>query len=94
LIAAIALFVILSLSSVRERWLGRRSPPRILAVLPLVNPSSDSGQDYFTDGMTEELTTDLGKISALRVISRTSAMQYKATKKSLPEIARELPNIS
>jgi TolB-like protein/DNA-binding winged helix-turn-helix (wHTH) protein/Tfp pilus assembly protein PilF len=91
-VAAIALLAILSLSSVRERWLGRRSPPRIqsLAVLPLVSLSSDTGQDYFTDGMTEELTTDLGKISALRVISRTSAMQYKGTKKSLPEIAREL----
>jgi TolB-like protein/DNA-binding winged helix-turn-helix (wHTH) protein/Tfp pilus assembly protein PilF len=89
--AAIALLVILSLT-VRERWLGRRSPPRIqsLAILPLVNLSSDAGQDYFADGMTEELTTDLGKISALRVISRTSAMQYKGTKKSLPEIAREL----
>lgn len=91
-IAAIALLAIFSLSNVRERWLGRRSPPHIqsLAVLPLVNLSSDAGQDYFTDGMTEELITDLGKISALRVISRTSAMQYKGTKKSLPEIAREL----
>jgi TolB-like protein/DNA-binding winged helix-turn-helix (wHTH) protein len=90
-IAAIALLVILSLSSLRERWLGRRAPGiQSLAVLPLVNLSSDAGQDYFTDGMTEELTTDLGKISALRVISRTSAMQYKGTKKSLPEIAREL----
>jgi TolB-like protein/DNA-binding winged helix-turn-helix (wHTH) protein len=91
-IAALAVLVIVSLNSVRERWLGRRNPPRIqsLAVLPLVNLSSDAGQDYFTDGMTEELTTDLGKISALRVISRTSAMQYKGTKKSLTEIAREL----
>jgi TolB-like protein/DNA-binding winged helix-turn-helix (wHTH) protein/Tfp pilus assembly protein PilF len=91
-IAAIAVLVILSLNRVREGWLGRRNPPRIqsLAVLPLVNLSSDASQDYFTDGMTEELTTDLGKISALRVISRTSAMQYKGTKKSLPEIAREL----
>jgi TolB-like protein/DNA-binding winged helix-turn-helix (wHTH) protein len=91
-IAAVALLVVLSLSSVRERWLGRHSPPRIqsLAVLPLVNLSSDAVQDYFTDGMTEELTTDLGKIGALRVISRTSAMQYKGTKKSLTEIAREL----
>ena len=91
-LAAIALLVILSLSSVRERWFGHRSPPRIqsLAVLPLVNLSSDTVQYYFTDGMTEELTTDLGKISALRVISRTSAMQYKGSKKSLPEIAREL----
>ena len=91
-VAAITLLVIISMTSVRERWLGHRSPPRIqsLAVLPLVNLSSDAGQDYFTDGMTEELTTDLGKISALRVISRTSAMQYKGTKKSLPEVAREL----
>jgi TolB-like protein/DNA-binding winged helix-turn-helix (wHTH) protein/Tfp pilus assembly protein PilF len=91
-VAAVTLLVIISMTSVREPWLGHRSPPRIrsLAVLPLVNLSSDAGQDYFTDGMTEELTTDLGKISALRVISRTSAMQYKGTKKSLPEVAREL----
>ena len=91
-VAAITLLVIISMTRVREPWLGHRSPPRIqsLAVLPLVNLSSDAGQDYFTDGMTEELTTDLGKISALRVISRTSAMQYKGTKKSLPEVAREL----
>ena len=77
-VAAITLLVIISMTSVREPWLGHRSPPLIqsLAVLPLVNLSSDAGQDYFTDGMTEELTTDLGKISALRVISRTSAMQY------------------
>jgi TolB-like protein/DNA-binding winged helix-turn-helix (wHTH) protein/Tfp pilus assembly protein PilF len=91
-VAPITLLVIISMTRVREPWLGHRSPPRIqsLAVLPLVNLSSDAGQDYFTDGMTEELTTDLGKISALRVISRTSAMQYKGTKKSLPEVAREL----
>ena len=91
-VAAVTLLVIISMTSVREPWLGHRSPPRIrsLAVLPLVNLSSDAGQDYFTDGMTEELTTDLGKISALRVISRTSAMQYKGTKKSLLEVAREL----
>jgi TolB-like protein/DNA-binding winged helix-turn-helix (wHTH) protein len=68
------------------------SPPRIhsLAVLPVVNLSGDVGQDFFADGMTEELTTDLGKISALRVISRTSAMRYKDTKKPLREIAHEL----
>ncbi len=89
---AIALLAGLSLSSVRERLLGRRSPPRIqsLAVLPLENLSGDPDQDYFADGMTEALTTDLGKISVLRVISRTSVMQYKGTKKALPEIAREL----
>jgi len=92
LVVAIVLLVGLSLSSVRERLLGRPSPSHIqsLAVLPLVNLSGDPDQDYFADGMTEALTTDLGKISALRVISRTSVMQYRGTKKSLPEIAREL----
>jgi len=66
--------------------------PRIesLAVLPLANLSGDPEQEYFADGMTEELITNLGKISALRVISRTSVMRYKGTKKPLPEIAREL----
>ncbi len=92
LVVAIALLVGLSLSGVRERLFERRGTPRIqsLAVLPLVNLSSDTGQDYFADGMTEALTTDLGKIRALRVISRTSAMQYKSTKKPLRVIAREL----
>jgi TolB-like protein/DNA-binding winged helix-turn-helix (wHTH) protein len=61
-----------------------------IAVLPLENLSGDPSQEYFADGMTEELTTDLGKIGALRVISRTSTMQYKGSKKPLPEIAREL----
>jgi TolB-like protein/DNA-binding winged helix-turn-helix (wHTH) protein len=63
---------------------------RSIAVLPLQNLSGDPSQDYFVDGMTEELITDLAKISSLRVISRTSVMRYKATKKGLPEIAREL----
>ncbi|HET7106809.1 MAG TPA: winged helix-turn-helix domain-containing protein [Candidatus Acidoferrum sp.] len=67
-----------------------RATIQSIAVLPLVNLSNDASQDYFADGMTEALTTDLGKISALRVISRTSVMQYKGTKKPLPEIAREL----
>ena len=91
-VVAIAVLAGLSLSSVRERVGGRSSTPRIqsFAVLPLVNLSSDADQDYFADGMTDALTTDLGKISALRVISRTSAMQYKNSKKPLREIAREL----
>jgi TolB-like protein/DNA-binding winged helix-turn-helix (wHTH) protein len=63
---------------------------RSIAVLPLDNLSGDSSQDYFVDGMTDELITDLAKVGALRVISRTSVMRYKGTKKSLPEIAREL----
>src|SRR5215472_1537029 len=61
-----------------------------IAVLPLENLSGDSAQDYFADGMTETLITTLAKIGALRVISRTSAMQYKGARKSLPVIAREL----
>jgi TolB-like protein len=52
--------------------------------------SSDASQDYFADGMTDELIADLGQISALRVISRTSIMQYKGARKHLPQIAREL----
>src|SRR5437016_1836140 len=63
---------------------------RSLAVLPLESLSSDASQDYFADGMTDELISDLGKISALRVISRTSVMPYKRVRKSLPQIAREL----
>ncbi|GAC1670558.1 MAG: hypothetical protein PVS2B2_01220 [Candidatus Acidiferrum sp.] len=63
---------------------------RSLAVLPLENLSHDPEQEYFANGMTEALTTELAQISALKVISRTSAMQYKGTKKSLPQIAREL----
>ena len=63
---------------------------RSLAVLPLESLSGDASQDYFADGMTDELITDLGQISALRVISRTSMMTYKHVRKLLPEIAREL----
>jgi TolB-like protein/DNA-binding winged helix-turn-helix (wHTH) protein/Tfp pilus assembly protein PilF len=63
---------------------------RSLAVLPLESLSSDTSQDYFADGMTDELITDLAQISALRVISRTSVMTYKHARKPLPQIAREL----
>lgn len=65
-------------------------PIRSLAVLPLESLSGDASQDYFADGMTDELIADLGQISALRVISRTSVMGYKHTRKPLPQIAREL----
>jgi serine/threonine protein kinase len=61
-----------------------------LAVLPLANLSGDPQQEYFADGMTEELISDLGPISALRVISRTSVLRYKGTQKPVPEVAREL----
>ncbi len=65
-------------------------PLRSIAVLPLENLSGDPSQEYFVDGMTDELITDLAKVGALRVTSRTSVMRYKGAKKSLPEIAREL----
>ncbi len=70
---------------------AHRTPEiHILAVLPLENLSHDPEQEYFADGMADELVTQLGQISAVKVISRTSAMHYKGTKKTLPEIAREL----
>jgi serine/threonine-protein kinase len=66
------------------------SPIESIAVLPLQNLSGDPEQEYFVDGITEALITDLAKISALKVISRNSAMRYKDTDKSIPEIAEEL----
>lgn len=63
---------------------------RSMAVLPLDNLTGDPGQDFFADGMTEALIGDLGKLRGLRVISRTTAMSYKGSRKPLPEIAREL----
>jgi TolB-like protein/DNA-binding winged helix-turn-helix (wHTH) protein/Tfp pilus assembly protein PilF len=92
LVLAAALIGALGLSRVRERLLGQPHSHRIdsLAVLPLADLSGNPDQDFFADGMTEALITDLGKVSALRVISRTSVVQYKGTKKTLPEIAREL----
>jgi TolB-like protein len=76
----------------RDRLLPRPALPRIqsLAVLPLNNLSGDPTQEYFTDGLTEALVTDLAQIHALRVVSRTSSMRYKGTRRPLPEIAREL----
>ena len=61
-----------------------------IAVIPLENLSADPEQEYFSDGITDAVFTDLAKIHGLSVISRTSVMQYKRTKKSIPEIAREL----
>ncbi|MEP6692123.1 MAG: protein kinase [Gemmatimonadaceae bacterium] len=68
------------------------APPsvRAIAVLPLRNVAGDPAQEYFVDGMTEAIIADLSRIKALRVISRTSAMKYKGSDLSLPEIAREL----
>ena len=76
----------------RNRLLRRPAPVTIhsIAVLPLENFSGDPAEDYFADGMTDELTTNLAKVSSLGVIGRTSVMRYKGTHKSIPEIAREL----
>ena len=65
-------------------------PVRSIAIMPLQSLSSDPTQEYFSDGMTDEIITDLAKIRSLRVISRTSMMRYKGTNKSIPEVAREL----
>ena len=93
-LAAVGLLALLafSVTGLSKRFWGRPNPGSIrsLAVLPLENLSRDPEQEYFADGMTEALTTELAQISALKVISRTSVMQYKGTKKPLPQIAREL----
>lgn len=92
LVAAMALAWLLNLGGLRE-WLegaGAPQPIESLAVLPLHNLSGNADQDYFADGMTEALITDLAKIRALRVISRTSMMRYKGQQKPIPEIADEL----
>ena len=75
-----------------ERLLSRNPQTVItsLAVLPLENLSGDSSQDYFADGMTDELITMLAKESSLRIVSRTSVMQYRGARRPLPEIARAL----
>jgi len=88
----VALFVGFNVAGLRQRFLGRpdASGIRSLAVLPLENLSHDPEQEYFADGMAEALTTELAQISALKVISHTSVVQYKGTKKSLPQIAQEL----
>ena len=91
-LALAAVLVGLNVSGWRDRLFKGAPKPQIqaLAVLPLTNLSGDPEQEYFADGMTESLITELGKISSPRVISRQSVMQYKASKKSLREIVGEL----
>jgi serine/threonine protein kinase len=69
---------------------GGRGPRRGIVVLPFTNMSADPDDEYFSDGLTEEVIGDLSRIEGLRVISRTSAMQYKGTSLRLPQIAQEL----
>ena len=87
-----AALVGLNVVSWRDGLFSRVHPPqmRSLAVLPLENLSRDPDEEYFADSMTEAIITDLAKINALRVVSRTSVMRYKRTQKPLPEIAKEL----
>jgi TolB-like protein/DNA-binding winged helix-turn-helix (wHTH) protein/Flp pilus assembly protein TadD len=87
-LATVAVLAILSVWFFRSR--AHAPAIRSLAVLPLENLSGDASQNYFSDGMTDELITNLAQISALRVISRTSVMVYKGARKPLPQIAREL----
>jgi TolB-like protein/DNA-binding winged helix-turn-helix (wHTH) protein/Tfp pilus assembly protein PilF len=94
-LALTALFVTLAAMNVSGLWdrlRGRSGAPQIqsLAVLPLENLSRDPEQEFFANGITEAITTDLGKVGTLRVISRTSAMAFRGTHKTVPEIAREL----
>jgi TolB-like protein/DNA-binding winged helix-turn-helix (wHTH) protein/Tfp pilus assembly protein PilF len=91
-VAAATVLVGLNVGRWRDRLFAQHTNPRFraLAVLPLRNLSGDPEQEYFADGMTEALITELGKVSSSRVISRQSIMQYKESKKPLQEIAREL----
>jgi len=98
LVSALALLALMTAlvaydvgGSRRRLWGHTAEPPiRSLAVLPLSNLTGDSQQDYFVDGMTDALITDLAKIRTVKVISRTSVMRYKGSNKPLPEIAQAL----
>jgi TolB-like protein/DNA-binding winged helix-turn-helix (wHTH) protein len=93
LAGALLLGAVLGFNLANSRdWLRRRSNPQVrsLAVLPLQNLSGDPAQEYFADGMTEELITELAELGSVRVISRTSVMQYKGAQKPLRQIANEL----
>jgi eukaryotic-like serine/threonine-protein kinase len=92
LLAAVTALIAFNVVELRDRIIGRANVSRIqsLAVLPLQNLSHDPEQDYFADGMTDELITGLAKLGQLRVISRTSVMRYKTTTEPLSAIAHEL----
>ena len=91
-VALVLTLVGLNLGGVRDKLFSgaAQAPIRSLAVLPLANLSGDPEQEYFADGMTEALITDLSRIKALKVISRTSVMQFKGGTKPLPQIAQAL----
>jgi TolB-like protein/DNA-binding winged helix-turn-helix (wHTH) protein/Flp pilus assembly protein TadD len=92
--AALLFLLALSGAAFLEWRLARRgadpSTIRSLAVLPLANLSADPSEQYLVDGLTEELTSEISQLHSLRVISRTSTMQYRDTQKKAPQIAKEL----
>jgi TolB-like protein/DNA-binding winged helix-turn-helix (wHTH) protein/Flp pilus assembly protein TadD len=92
LLAVLAALVASNVGGLRDRLLVGSVAGRVtsIAVLPLKNLSNDPEQDYFAEGMTEMLITELGKLSALQVKSHQSVIQYRDSNKSAPEIAREL----
>ena len=97
LISAIILFIVLSAAyfiffnkQTVPAAVHSATPAKSIAVLPFVNMSNDPEQEYFSDGITEDIITQVSKISDLKVISRTAVMQYKATKKKVQEIGKEL----
>jgi TolB-like protein/DNA-binding winged helix-turn-helix (wHTH) protein/Tfp pilus assembly protein PilF len=92
-LAGVAMFLLwFNADKLRSRIFARSRSLEIrsIAVLPLENLSRDPGQDYFSDGITDALTTDLAQIGALRVTSRTSAMHFKGSRETLPDIGRQL----
>ena len=91
-LVVLALILGFNPEGIRDKVFGgeAHAPIRSLVVLPLANLSGDPEQEYFADGMTEALITDLSQIRSLKVISRASSMRYKETKKTLPQIAQEL----
>jgi serine/threonine-protein kinase len=92
LVAALGALIAFDVGGIRKQLRGGAAPQSIrsLVVLPLENLSRDPEQEYFADGMTDALISNLARIRALRVISRTSAMRFKGARKSAPEIGREL----
>jgi TolB-like protein/DNA-binding winged helix-turn-helix (wHTH) protein/Tfp pilus assembly protein PilF len=92
LMVTILFFAGLNVGGIRDRLVGQHAPASIqsIAVLPLTNLSADPAQEYFADGMTDALITEISRIGSLRVISRTSVMRYKVTNKPSPAIAKEL----
>ncbi|HWY44463.1 MAG TPA: hypothetical protein VNX66_13270 [Candidatus Sulfotelmatobacter sp.] len=91
-VCAIAVIAVVSIAYLTTRSRAGSAPSKIksVVVLPLENFTGDPSQDYFVDGITDALITELAQVQGLRVISRTSAMHYRGARKTLPEISREL----